>query len=558
MAEQQLFLETDLIRQAQNGNNAAYGELYQQHLTAIQHYIRKRVGESCDVEDLTQTVFVKAWQALRDYQPSGAPFRSWLYRIAHNAVVDHYRTHRPSLLWDDLTGLSDPQALPELQFLATERRETVRTALASLRPAYQAVLVRRFLQNLDYSETAADLGQQVNHVRVVQHRALDALRRVLAHDHLLWLVTTLTVMALLLGGKIVVAAEQALPGDPLYPMRTWVEETTLLLADDATDVELHTDFAAQRFAALGALYQQGRQEDMAAAVTAAVAHIRAASTQFTKVADEEQATLIPQFTDALQNQAATLHTLAQSAPQTFATLQPALIALTAAQDALVTTTEDAPSSPTPTPSATATRTLLPTPAPTQDALIAPGQETIATAPAATAAPAPAPSTPSGGAPHAHSADTVNEKPAQQPAIHTAPPDADSYPGAEESVLRPAPATAAPVATIPGVHPSRNEQPGTDQHTAPAHTTEASPPPLDQAVAALAPVSDHHVQQEPQGSTDQPLLPVSEPDAGRQEAVQQATAPQIAGQPPAIAQETAHRQPGQAADHAHADENQPAR
>ena len=171
MAEQQLFVEIDLIRQAQSGNSAAFGELYTRHLAAIQHYIQKRVGERCDAEDLTQTVFVKAWHALRDYQPSGAPFRAWLYRIAHNAIVDHYRAQRQPLFLDDLTWLVDPQDTPEVSILNRERQATVRNAVAGLRKNYQTVIDQRFLQELDYGETAAELGQQINHVRVVQHRA---------------------------------------------------------------------------------------------------------------------------------------------------------------------------------------------------------------------------------------------------------------------------------------------------------------------------------------------------------------------------------------------------
>ncbi|MEZ4729476.1 MAG: sigma-70 family RNA polymerase sigma factor [Caldilineaceae bacterium] len=375
MAEQQLILETDLIRQAQNGNSAAYGELYTRHLAAIQRYIQQRVGERSEAEDLTQTVFVKAWQALRDYQPTGAPFRAWLYRIAHNAVIDHYRTQRKPLCWDELTGLVDPQATPELCLLTTERQEVVRMAIAGLRPTYQAVLIRRFLQNQDYSETAAELGQQVNHVRVIQHRALEALRRVLTEQSALWLATTVTVLSLVLGGKIVVAAEGALPGDRLYPMRTWVEETTLLLADDVTDIQLHTRFATQRITALETLYQQGRTTDLTTAVVAAADHVHAAAAKFTVVAQADavdRTALTSDFATALHAQTDALHTLTRMAPQTAPTLQPVFIALTAAEALLpandVGVSSPAPvATPTATPGtllgATPTRVLLPTPTP---------------------------------------------------------------------------------------------------------------------------------------------------------------------------------------------------
>ena len=369
MAEQQLFVEIDLIRQAQSGNSAAFGELYTRHLAAIQHYIQKRVGERCDAEDLTQTVFVKAWHALRDYQPSGAPFRAWLYRIAHNAIVDHYRAQRQPLFWDDLTWLVDPQDTPEVSILNRERQATVRNAVAGLRKNYQTVIDQRFLQGLDYGETAAELGQQINHVRVVQHRALDVLRRVLSQENALWLATAVTLMSLLLGSKIVVAAEQALPGDRLYPMRTWVEETRLFLADDANAVQLHTRFATQRIRALHTLYQQARRADMETAIATAAAHIRAASTQLATVQAAERTITTSQFAAALQSQTDTLHELTLVDPQTQTTLAPVLVALTAAQ---ATLSDDAATPPTPTPTAppqaTATRVLMPTAVPTLAAI----------------------------------------------------------------------------------------------------------------------------------------------------------------------------------------------
>lgn len=469
MADQQLCLEIDLIRQAQNGNSAAFGELYTRHLAAIQHYIQKQVGERCDAEDLTQTVFVKAWHALCDYQPSGAPFRSWLYRIAHNAIVDHYRTQRHALLWDDLTCLVDPRDTPEVYTLAQERQETVRNAVAGLRKNYQTVIEQRFLQELDYSETAAALGQQINHVRVVQHRALDVLRRVLSQENVLWLATAVTVMTLLLGGKIVMAAEQALPGDQLYPMRTWVEETSLFLADDAHDVQLHTRFATQRLMALSTLYEQGRRADMATAIATAAAHIRSAATQLATVQAAERTTVVPQFAAALQSQADTLQQLTRADPQTTTTLEPVLNALTAAQ---ATLPDDAVTPPTPTPTATlqvtATRVLVPTAVPTCTVLRADEQKSVVQQAVMAAA------TPSvaGVAPtDLSSAQTTNP---------TAPPVRDHQGKPESSTSdQPQPSTIdLPTAesTSPGVKPTVNTpaQPRTAASNPPHEDPNTSP------------------------------------------------------------------------------------
>jgi len=361
MAEQQRFAELDTIQQAQNGCSAAYGTLYDQHMGAIYRYIYKRVGESAEAEDLTQTVFIKAWQALRDYKPTGAPFRAWLYRIAHNAVVDYYRTQRDPLLWDDLVWMTDPHSTPEKRLLDTERQETVQNAIAELRPTYQAVIVRRFLNNMDYVETAAELGSQVNNVRVLQHRALDALRRVLAQDSALWLAAVVTTITLLLGGNIVRAAERALPGDRLYLMRTMVEKASLMLADDATDIRLHAYFATQQVNALQALYQQGRVDDMSVTVAQLSAHVRVASAKVATITQADQAdhhTLTAQFAQVLDSQSTALNELAVAAPAPLqAALQPAIDAIIDAQTNLP---EQASEPSTIIPTATPTATVIPT------------------------------------------------------------------------------------------------------------------------------------------------------------------------------------------------------
>jgi RNA polymerase sigma-70 factor (ECF subfamily) len=172
--------EAELIAAARRGNTDAFGELYKLHLDTIYGYVRRRVSETVEAENLTQTVFLKAWQALDRYQPATVPFRAWLYRIAHNTVIDHYRTRKEVAPIEEHTDLPTGDASPEETVLSQERSEFLKKGLANLKPAYQQVLALRFLSGLDYAETAAVLGRQVNAVRVLQFRALEALHKVLA------------------------------------------------------------------------------------------------------------------------------------------------------------------------------------------------------------------------------------------------------------------------------------------------------------------------------------------------------------------------------------------
>lgn len=89
-----------LIHACLEGDGRAFGTLYQRHMLSIYRYLLARIGDVQDAEDLTENVFLKVWQALPRYQAGKASFRTWLYRIAHNTLVDHYRTRR---VCDELT-----------------------------------------------------------------------------------------------------------------------------------------------------------------------------------------------------------------------------------------------------------------------------------------------------------------------------------------------------------------------------------------------------------------------------------------------------------------------
>src|SRR5438552_1731444 len=75
-----------LVDRARRGDADAYGQLYELHLDRIFRYVYYRVGSSNEAEDLTEHVFLKAWEAIGRYESRGLPFAAWLYRMAHNAV----------------------------------------------------------------------------------------------------------------------------------------------------------------------------------------------------------------------------------------------------------------------------------------------------------------------------------------------------------------------------------------------------------------------------------------------------------------------------------------
>ena len=175
--------ETDLVARAQAGNNAAFGSLYERYMDQIYRYVYYRVSDRDEAQDLTETIFVKAWEALPRFRARGATFRAWLYRIARNAVIDRHRTRKVVVPlehaqdWLDVEA-SSPQAAAE----AAEESATLGVAIAQLKPRLREVILHRFIGGLSHDETAQVMGLRKGHVRVLQHRALNQMRDLLSED----------------------------------------------------------------------------------------------------------------------------------------------------------------------------------------------------------------------------------------------------------------------------------------------------------------------------------------------------------------------------------------
>lgn len=171
--------EQELIRKAQRGDPAAFGELYECHAPAIFRYLFVHLDSRMDAEDLTGEVFLKAWQSLSKYNERGVPFLAFLFRVARNILVDHYRhsnrqeTKAPEEL-DQFKkeGVAEPIDLVGSQM----EHQHIMQMMAKLKSDYRSVLTLRFISELSPEETAQVMERSVGAVRVLQHRALAALR----------------------------------------------------------------------------------------------------------------------------------------------------------------------------------------------------------------------------------------------------------------------------------------------------------------------------------------------------------------------------------------------
>jgi len=164
-----------LVDRAKDGDADAFGLLYDRFQPEILRYLAHRIGDPDTAEDLAQQVFLKAWQAIPRYEARGVPFKAWLYRMAHNQMVDHFRTRRPTT---DLEGIDLPEdAEAESMVLAAEMTVALEQALGKLSEDHRQVLVLRFLMEKSAREIGEIMGRKEVTVRGLQMRALQALRR---------------------------------------------------------------------------------------------------------------------------------------------------------------------------------------------------------------------------------------------------------------------------------------------------------------------------------------------------------------------------------------------
>lgn len=175
--------EESLVRRAQQGEPEAFAQLYEVHFDRIYRYIVLKVRNQADAEDLTQQVFLKALESIGSYRWRGMPFSSWLFRIAHNQVVDHFRKRRKekTLPLDETRAQStvDPTLLAEQRL----RMEQLAVACEQLSEAQQEVISLRFAGGLSVAETAKAMGKSEGAAKVLQHEALVRLRRILSSSN---------------------------------------------------------------------------------------------------------------------------------------------------------------------------------------------------------------------------------------------------------------------------------------------------------------------------------------------------------------------------------------
>lgn len=170
-------MEKFVIR-AVNRDSEAFGELYTYYVTKIYRYVYYNVHSKERAEDITQEVFLKAWKAIGSCKGKEKTFSSWLYRIAHNLIIDKLRksqkhTSHETELPEDIRDTSDRMEI------SLEQRDLLKV-IDVLSPNQRQVILMKFIENMDNREIAETMGKSTGAVRILQMRALEVLRKTLS------------------------------------------------------------------------------------------------------------------------------------------------------------------------------------------------------------------------------------------------------------------------------------------------------------------------------------------------------------------------------------------
>jgi len=172
--------EESLVRRAKEHDEAALTQLYEENFDKIYRYIVLKIGDRTEAEDMTQQVFLKAFKSVSGYRPQGRPFSSWLFRIAHNQLVDHWRkkSKRPTVpLEETFIGSSSNPSSETEQKMDIENLVAATKHLTSLQ---QEVVSLRFAGGLSVAQVARLMSKSEGAIKALQHSAVVSLRKMLA------------------------------------------------------------------------------------------------------------------------------------------------------------------------------------------------------------------------------------------------------------------------------------------------------------------------------------------------------------------------------------------
>ena len=179
------FSDEIALKLAAQGDQEAFGVLYERYVSRIYSYIYYRTGNQHDAEDLTARVFFRALRHVENYTDRGLPLSAWLYRIAHNLVANWHRdnSRKKEIPLDEIILVRHSGDLPEAVLIENEEKENLLSVIHRLPTDRQQLIILKFVEHLSNAEIGQVMGRSEGAVKSLYHRTLLSLRD--DYDHIL-------------------------------------------------------------------------------------------------------------------------------------------------------------------------------------------------------------------------------------------------------------------------------------------------------------------------------------------------------------------------------------
>lgn len=157
---------------------AVFAKIYEHYHPHLLRYFKNKVNREEIAEDLTATVFTKAFESRSNYRWEGVPLSAWLYRIAHNLLIDHYRLSGRSQTLDlsQAPPIADLKPTPEVEFQQWEREQILKDLVQKLPPREKNIILLKFFEGYTNRAIAKMTGLSETNVGTIVYRIVKQMR----------------------------------------------------------------------------------------------------------------------------------------------------------------------------------------------------------------------------------------------------------------------------------------------------------------------------------------------------------------------------------------------